>query len=119
MINNSHISAEEAFKLTEKDAVLVDIREGFEVENVWMDRDDVLKIPYSEIAKRKRELPENKKLILCCAIGLVSEIAAVQLKTEGYTVYVLQDGLIGWKNANLPLKTIAEINCKCKCCQGE
>jgi len=114
-----HIPATDVVKLIEKDAVLVDIREGFEVENVWIDRADVLRIPYSEFDQREKELPKNKTLILCCAAGLLSEAVALQLKTEGYTVYVLQDGLIGWKNANLPLKTIAEINCKCKCCQGE
>ena len=117
-MNKLYISAENAFELIGNEAVLVDVREPFELENVWIDRDDVVKIPYPTLAQRKDELPENKTLILCCAAGLVSKTAAVQLKADGYNaVYVLKDGLIGWKKANLPLKTIEDVECKCNCCQ--
>ena len=119
-MNELHISAENALKQIDNEAVLVDIREGFEVENVWINREDILKVPYSEFAHRKEELPKDRTLILCCAAGLVSEIAASQLKTDGYpAVYVLKDGLIGWKKANLPLQTIEEVGFECKCCCKE
>ena len=115
-MSNRYISAENVLEQLENDAVLVDIRETFETENVWIDRENVLKIPYATFAERKGELPKNKKLILCCAIGLVSENAATALKKDGYeAIYILQDGLIGWKAAGLPLKTIEELACKCKC----
>lgn len=117
MTNNLFILAKEAFQLLENEAVLVDIREDFEVENVWIERDDVLKIPYVSLVERKAELPKNKKLILCCAVGLLSEIAASQLKEEGYNAVALKDGLIAWKKANLPMKTAEDVVCKCKCCQ--
>lgn len=117
-MNDLYISAEEAFEQLENEAVLIDIRETFEVENVWIDRDDVWKLPYSTFGQGKADLPQNKKLILCCAVGLVSEDAVLQLKKDGYNaVYVLKDGLVGWKQANLPLKTMEEAACKCKCCK--
>ena len=113
-MRNLHISAKEILEQLEDGAVLVDIRESIETEDVWIDRDNVLKIPYSTFAERKNELPKNKKLILCCAIGLVSENAVLTLQKNGYdAVYVLTDGLIGWQAANLPLKTIADVTCKC------
>jgi rhodanese-related sulfurtransferase len=116
-----YIPAKKVFKLLEeKEAVLIDLREDFEVENVWIDRDDVLKIPFSIFVERKEKLPENKKLILCCAAGFISEIAMLQLMEEGHNaVYALKDGLIGWKKAKLPLQTIEEVGFECKCCCKE
>ena len=98
-------------------AVLIDVREPFEVENVWIDREDVLKMPYASLEERKEELPKNKRLIVCCAVGLVSEIAALQLRENGYEAVGLKDGLVGWKRAGFALKTFEEAQCKCKCCE--
>jgi len=116
-MNNLHIPAVRANELNGDGAVLVDVRETIETENVWIDKENIVKIPFSEFVERGMELPKNQTLILCCAVGLVSEKAAGILRENGYeSVFVLENGLVGWKDARLPLKTIEEVNCKCKCC---
>jgi len=116
-MNNQYISAAKANELHEDKTVFVDVRESIETENVWIDKKNVVKIPFSSLAERQKELPENKTIILCCVAGLVSEKAAEILQENGYkSVFILENGLIGWKEACLPLKTVEEMNCKCKCC---
>ena len=111
-----YISAVDAFKAAQNGAVLVDVREKMETSDVWINLENVLYIPFSSFDKELNVLPKDKPLILCCAIGLVSPKAAeVLFEHEYYSVSVLNNGLVSWQLAELPLKTIASLTCKCQC----
>ncbi|MDR0368388.1 MAG: rhodanese-like domain-containing protein [Bacteroidales bacterium] len=116
MDNIQYISAVEAYKAALNGAVLVDVREKIETSDVWINMEDVVYIPFSSFVRKMSILPKDKSLILCCAIGLVSVKAAKLLSQQGYdAVFVLNNGLVSWQLAELPLKTIASLTCKCQC----
>jgi rhodanese-related sulfurtransferase len=107
----------DAYKAAQEGALLADVREKAETSDVWLDMENVIFIPFSLFAQLKKELPFDKQLILCCAVGIVSEKAARLLSEAGYEhVFVLRNGLIAWQSAGLPLKTAAGLFCKCQCC---
>lgn len=111
-----YISAIDAYKASQDGAVLVDVREKMETSDVWIDMENVIFMPFSSFEKELETLPKDKQLILCCAIGLASQKAAEVLTGFGFdSVYVLNNGLISWQLAELPLKTIASLTCKCQC----
>ena len=113
---SNNISAQEAYKAIQNGAILVDVRESNEVADIWVDMPNVLKIPYSTISTRWQELPDNP-IILCCAVGLASEKAAIFLQEKGLqNVSVIENGLIAWKLLNYPMKTAEQA--RCKCCGG-
>ncbi|MDR0606258.1 MAG: rhodanese-like domain-containing protein [Bacteroidales bacterium] len=115
-MNKQYISAIDAYHAAKKGALLLDVREEFETTDIWMDMDDVLLIPFTSFTKLKNKIPCNRQIIVCCAIGIVSETVASILGKDGYKeVFVLENGLIAWKLANLPMKSSQEMSCPCQC----
>lgn len=49
--------------------------------------------PYERMHCWESELPQNKKIILCCDYGNLSMLAAKKLARKGYHVYTLIGGL--------------------------
>src|SRR5262249_14968054 len=61
-------------------------------------------IPLNHLAERMRELPRNRPLLIHCAGGYRSSIAASMLQREGFTKLVeLAGGLAAWEAAQLPV----------------
>ena len=84
----------------------------------WIDMENVVSIPFNDWTNSEKKLPKNKPIIVCCAVGIVSQKAATALLENGYTdVFVLENGLIAWKLADLPLKSIEDtpFQCQCQC----
>lgn len=79
--------------LTEKKAVLVDIR--FKEEVMAWRMGFGLQIPLNELPKRLAELPKDKIIVTACPHKDRSAIAMTYLRTKGYNVKYLSDGLIG------------------------
>jgi hydroxyacylglutathione hydrolase len=60
-------------------------------------------IPLSQLAERARELPADRPLIVYCAGGYRSSIAASLLQRQGFTqVSEIAGGLAAWETARLP-----------------
>lgn len=57
-------------------AVLVDVREGDEVEQLAFDVPVIVNIPLSEFENRYKELPKDKDLVIVCHSGVRSLRAA-------------------------------------------
>ena len=111
-----YISANDAYRAAQEGAVLIDVREEIETSDIWINMENVLNIPFSTFAKKMQEIPKNKPLIFCCAIGLVSEKATKLLLENDYqSIFILENGLIAWQLAELPLKTAEATCCQCKC----
>jgi len=52
-------------------------------------------IPLNELPKRLAELPKNQLIVTACPVKDRAIIAMVYLKTKGFNVKYLNDGLIG------------------------
>ena len=79
--------------LTEKKAVMVDVRFPEEVKAWKMGFG--LYIPLNELPKRLAELPKDKIIVTACPHKDRSSIAMTYLRTKGYKAKYLTDGLIG------------------------
>jgi len=61
-------------------------------------------IPLNHLAERLNELPTDRPLLLYCAGGYRSSIAASLLQREGFTqVAEIAGGLAAWETAHLPV----------------
>ena len=66
-------------------------------------------IPLNHLADRLGELPANRQLIVYCAGGYRSSIAASLLQQRGFTdVTEIAGGLAGWEAAQLPVANSAQ-----------
>ena len=62
-------------------------------------------IPLDEIGRRMAEVPQDKRVLLCCASGMRSRVAAGVLWRSGYReLYNLAGGVAAWQRAGLPMQ---------------
>ena len=88
------IGSKELVKLLqEKKAVLVDIR--FKEEHAVWRMGFGLHIPLNELPKRLKELDRTKLIVTACPHKDRSALAMAYLKTRGFDVKYLEDGLLG------------------------
>jgi rhodanese-related sulfurtransferase len=96
------VSREEAQKLIEDGAQLVDVRAGHEWE---MGRiEGAAHLPLAELAERRGEIDRDRPVVLYCRGGNRSTMAAEALAAEGYDAVKLSEGIVGWSEAGLPLE---------------
>jgi len=88
------IRAEEVKNLLEKgEAMLLDVRSENEAKNFKFNLPSV-NIPLTELRKRVKELPRDKKIIVACPLGLRAYEASRILASEGFKdVKVLEGGM--------------------------
>ena len=86
-------------------ALLVDVREKDEIEQLAFDVPDILNIPLSEFEERYTEIPKDKDVVMVCAVGSRSLRAAGFLVNHGYTNVVnMQHGITRWVQKGFPTK---------------
>lgn len=96
------VSRDEAQKLIEDGAQLVDVRADHE----WgAGRIAGAKhLPLAELAQRTAELDPERPVILYCRGGTRSTMATDALAEADFDAAKLSDGIVGWDEANLPLE---------------
>jgi len=96
------VDAKEAERLVrEQGAVLVDVREGFE----WRrgHAPGARHIPLGKVKAHLAELPRDRPVVLMCALGARSAMAARTLAENGFAdVHNLEGGFRAWRKAGLP-----------------
>ena len=86
------VSWREADKLVERGAKWLDVRLGDEHRNDGLPGS--LNIPLAKLGARSRELDRKVPYIVCCNTGQRSIAAAFLLRQQGFSVCVLEDGLM-------------------------
>jgi phage shock protein E len=82
---------------------ILDVRTPDEYKQARM-KNSVL-IPDYELKKRVNEVPKNRPILVICAVGARSKPSSDFLISKGYPeVYHLNDGLVGWYRAGLPIE---------------
>ena len=98
----NEVSRDEAQKLIEDGAQVIDVRTDHE----W----DVGRIagathlPLDELAQRAGEIDKERPVVLYCRGGNRSSMAAAALGDAGYEAVKLTEGIVGWSGDDLPLE---------------
>jgi rhodanese-related sulfurtransferase len=110
MTESSEVSREEAQKLIEEGAQLVDVRAEHEWEAGRIE--GAKHLPLAELGERAGEIDEDRPVVFYCRGGNRSTMAAEALSAAGYNAVKLSEGIVGWAEAGLPLEpeggTVAE-----------
>ncbi len=99
------ITAEELGSLNKDSYLIIDIRDdiAFQYGNI----PNSVNIPQKEL-EEKDDLPKDKKLIICCKSGIISEGTAEILREKGYDAYNLAGGYVDWLRRDMEKRKIAE-----------
>jgi rhodanese-related sulfurtransferase len=93
----------ERFTTAKGDAVLIDVREVGEFSRGHAK--GARNIPLSQLARRFKEIPQNKDVLLICQSGNRSMQAAHMLKGQGYErVSNVSGGTTVWRMSQLPME---------------
>ena len=82
-----------------KGALLVDVRESDEVNELAYDVPNIINIPLSEFEERFAEIPKDKEVVVVCKAGVRSLRAAGFLINHGYDankVVNMKHGIARW-----------------------
>jgi rhodanese-related sulfurtransferase len=96
------ISRDEARKLVEDGAQLVDVRAEHEWEAGRIA--GATHLPLAELAGRTGEIDRDRPVVLYCRGGNRSTMAAEALAAAGFDAAKLDEGIVGWAEAGLPLE---------------
>ena len=96
-----HVAPEDAARLLDGAALLIDVREPEEWRVGRAPR--AVHIPLGELATRMNELPSNRKLVMVCRSGGRSGRAAEALLQHGFPAVNLAGGMQAWQAASLPV----------------
>jgi len=108
----------QAAEAIENGAVLVDIREDFEIDMKAFAVDRILFCANGSLKSDFHSLPLNKPLIIADSVGLHSKPAALFLLENGFTdVAVLNGGIADWERDGFPLLSDASqrLSGQCMC----
>ena len=94
-------AAELQTMLANKDFTFVNVHIPFEGNIAGTD----LSIPYDQIGQNLDKLPDKAaRIVLYCRSGRMSDIAARELVSKGYTnLWNLDGGMVAWEGAGLPI----------------
>jgi len=96
------VSREEAQKLVDEGAQLIDVRAEHEWEAGRIA--GATHLPLAELAERTGEIDRDRPVVLYCRGGTRSTMATDALAAAGFEAAKLSEGIVGWDEADLPLE---------------
>lgn len=93
------ISPVEAQARIDNGAMLLDVRESGEYQAMHAPAAKLISL--GALARRLKELPKEREILVICASGARSAQAANLLATEGFQVTNISGGMAGWQRAGL------------------
>lgn len=98
----SEVTRQEARKLIDEGAQLVDVRAEHEWEAGRIP--GAKHVPLAELNERTGEIEPGRPVVLYCRGGTRSTMAAEALAAAGYDAAKLTGGIVGWEEEGLPLE---------------
>lgn len=95
------VSRDEAQKLIDEGAQLVDVRADHEWEAGRIP--GATHLPLAELAERVAEIDRERPVVLYCRGGNRSTMAADALADAGFDAVKMSEGIVGWSEAGLTL----------------
>ena len=96
------VSREEARKLIDEGALLVDVRADHEWEAGHIA--GAKHVPLPELPQRTGEIDQDRPVVVYCRGGNRSSMATAALNEAGYDAVKLSEGIVGWAGEDLPLE---------------
>lgn len=96
------VSREEARKLLEDGAQLVDVRADHEWEAGRIA--GARHLPLDALAERAGEIDRERPVVVYCRGGNRSSMATAALADAGYDAVKLSEGIVGWVDDELPVE---------------
>ena len=101
-----NLTPKESFELCRKGAIIVDVRESYLNNFKMFNVENVIYLPYSELASSYSDLPHDKLLIFADAVGLRSRESVLFMNEHGYeNAFNMAGGIVDWERDGLPLTT--------------
>ena len=100
------VSRDEARKLIEDGAQLVDVRADHEWEAGHIA--GAKHVPLAELAERISEIDRERPVVVTCRGGNRSAMATAALAEAGFDAAKLTEGVVGWAEEGLPLEPDGE-----------
>jgi rhodanese-related sulfurtransferase len=112
-----HLTGKQAWSCIQKGAILVDVREDYEIAIKDFGVSNKLLCPFTDFDRLFKTLPDERALIIADCVGLHSKEAVIKLIANGYTkVANLVGGVATWERDGLPMNTDVEtMNGQCMC----
>jgi rhodanese-related sulfurtransferase len=96
------VSREEARKLVDEGAQLIDVRADHEWDAGHIA--GATHLPLPELPQRTGEIDQDRQVVIYCRGGNRSSMAAAALTEAGYDAVKLSEGIVGWAGDDLPLE---------------
>jgi rhodanese-related sulfurtransferase len=96
------VSREEARKLIDEGAQLIDVRADHEWEAGRIAGATHISLP--ELAQRTGEIDKDRQVVVYCRGGNRSSMATAALEDAGFDAVKLSEGIVGWSEDDLPLE---------------
>jgi rhodanese-related sulfurtransferase len=96
------VSREEARKMVEEGAQLVDVRADHEWDAGHIA--GAVHVPLPELPRRTAEIDNDRPVVVYCRGGNRSSMATAALTDAGFEAVKLTDGIVGWSEDDLPLE---------------
>ncbi len=96
------VSRDEAQKMIDEGAQLVDVRADHEWEAGRIA--GATHLPLAELAERTGKIDPERPVVLYCRGGTRSTMATDALADAGFNAVKLSEGIVGWSEADLPLE---------------
>lgn len=96
------VSREEARKMLEEGAQLIDVRADHEWEAGRIA--EARHVPLPELPRRTAEIDKDRPVVIYCRGGNRSSMATAALTEAGFDAVKLSEGIVGWAEEELPLE---------------
>ena len=96
------VSREEARKLVDEGAQLIDVRADHEWEAGRIA--GATHVPLQELPARIDEIDKDRPVVVYCRGGNRSSMATAALADAGYDAAKLSEGIVGWSGEDMPLE---------------
>jgi len=94
----------ESYDLCSQGAVIVDVREPYLNNFKMFNVENVIYLPYRELAGSYSDLPRDRLLIFADAVGLRSRESVLFMNEHGYeNAFNMAGGIVDWERDGLPL----------------